>query len=663
MVHYTETHSRYWRAVKAEHRETVESYTARILPANQETTVHRGHLTRLALLESPKCSPDETWTRVISEKAGLHPVHFSRAADSGLHHRDGMSCPACTADLGERWLCTSCSHGVHAEQYSHLDNIICRHHSKWVGPGSRPEDQLHVGDEFQVAEQQFRRLRRREFMDAHFYVTLRNAFRAQQSTSNDQEENMTLTDIRIFPLMMATATAFSRAVFLMNLFDPRQSYATAYSVLDRQVRAITGDGFEVVTRKLWLYLRPTFLSVRAHSLGQKPYSQAWEHDFPVPDTVISSLPLPVDDIEPFLNYLNTSDDYVMTEENWKAVRVHHFNEPKHPGTKRRAEDTFESICRSGHRITLKVSSFNRFLGPTTDGCRVCTNHLVEPGFNDLQTLYPVIAREFHPEDNDGTLPSEILPGSADSYNWRCSRAGHLISTSPYNRVHRDPACRICINREFRPGDNDIRTLHPQLAKEWHPTLNVRLPEEVAVGSPDSAWWQCRFGDVWKALIESRVQGHGCPKCSARKLHHGVSLAITRPDIAAEWDATANGARTPDDVAPNSCDAYSWRCPKNHSYKQRVDRRTAGSGCPYCARRKPLPGETDVATEYPRIVVDWDDNKNRSVDPNQILPGTTKYWWKCSHGHEEFQSIPHRVKSQGCTRCPAELRSGFNPIPD
>ena len=68
---------------------------------------------------------------------------------------------------------------------------------------------------------------------------------------------------------------------------------------------------------------------------------------------------------------------------------------------------------------------------------------------------------------------------------------------------------------------------------------------------------------------------------------------------------------------------------------------------------------DVASEHPLLIIDWDKDKNGDIQPNQILPGTTKYWWKCFQNHEEFQSVPHRVKSNGCTQCPAKLRAGAN----
>ena len=44
------------------------------------------------------------------------------------------------------------------------------------------------------------------------------------------------------------------------------------------------------------------------------------------------------------------------------------------------------------------------------------------------------------------------------------------------------------------GENDLATLHPALAKEWHPTKNGNLkPGDVSPGSSKKVWWLCSKG--------------------------------------------------------------------------------------------------------------------------------------------------------------------------
>ena len=41
------------------------------------------------------------------------------------------------------------------------------------------------------------------------------------------------------------------------------------------------------------------------------------------------------------------------------------------------------------------------------------------------------------------------------------------------------------------GENDLATVNPVLAKEWHPTKNENLnPEDITSGSSKEVWWLC-----------------------------------------------------------------------------------------------------------------------------------------------------------------------------
>ena len=63
------------------------------------------------------------------------------------------------------------------------------------------------------------------------------------------------------------------------------------------------------------------------------------------------------------------------------------------------------------------------------------------------------------------------------------------------------------------GYNDLETLNPKLALEWHPTKNGDCnPSDVMPGSNKKAWWICENGHEWEAMISSRNKGHGCAIC-------------------------------------------------------------------------------------------------------------------------------------------------------
>lgn len=128
--------------------------------------------------------------------------------------------------------------------------------------------------------------------------------------------------------------------------------------------------------------------------------------------------------------------------------------------------------------------------------------------------------------------------------------------------------------------------------DWHPTMNDGLdPHTVKAGSNNDHWWKCPYGPdhEWEATAHNRIMlGHGCPYCASKITARSESLALTHPDIAAEWHPTRNGDRTPYDLTFGSHAAVWWVCArgfKTHDYQTTVRSRTnTKSGCPTCARK-------------------------------------------------------------------------------
>ena len=75
----------------------------------------------------------------------------------------------------------------------------------------------------------------------------------------------------------------------------------------------------------------------------------------------------------------------------------------------------------------------------------------------------------------------------------------------------------------------------------------------------------------------------------------------------------------------------------------------GVGCPFCAHKRPIPGKTDLASQRPDLLEEWDYEKN-SKQPNQYLVRSNKkVSWICKYGHKWDAPINNRVS--GNTGCP------------
>lgn len=136
------------------------------------------------------------------------------------------------------------------------------------------------------------------------------------------------------------------------------------------------------------------------------------------------------------------------------------------------------------------------------------------GKNDLLTLYPEIAKEWHPLKNGSLQPCQIKGGSQKSIWWQCEK-GHEWEATISNRTGQNrTGCPVCSGKIPLVGLNDLSTTHPQLAKEWDYKNNNNLrPEDFTRGSDRKVSWLCKKGHSWKATISSRVAGNGCPYCA------------------------------------------------------------------------------------------------------------------------------------------------------
>ncbi|MFJ5696544.1 zinc-ribbon domain-containing protein [Arthrobacter sp. NPDC093139] len=95
------------------------------------------------------------------------------------------------------------------------------------------------------------------------------------------------------------------------------------------------------------------------------------------------------------------------------------------------------LCPKGHDYPAPV--MNR-TGSKKAGCPYCSHRKLWPGYNDLATQYPDLARDWAPDLNDGLTASEVLPGSC-LRGWRCP-FGHEQHMMFRNRL-RAGGCTDC----------------------------------------------------------------------------------------------------------------------------------------------------------------------------------------------------------------------------
>lgn len=129
-------------------------------------------------------------------------------------------------------------------------------------------------------------------------------------------------------------------------------------------------------------------------------------------------------------------------------------------------------------------------------------------------------------------------------------------------------------------------------------------------------------------------------------------AAGREELLSQWDIPANLPLMPENITHGSKRKIWWRCEKGHRWQAAVYTRTGSeSGCPVCAGKLPLAGETDLASRYPNLAKEWHPSRNGGLTPEMVLPGSHRIvWWVCSEGHEWRAQIKSRVSGSGCPVC-------------
>jgi hypothetical protein len=188
------------------------------------------------------------------------------------------------------------------------------------------------------------------------------------------------------------------------------------------------------------------------------------------------------------------------------------------------------------------------------GCPCCSHHKVSVT-NSLASLFPEIAAQWHSTLNGDMTPDRVMAQSNRKYWWKCSESSdHEWLAIVNNRTDKKSGYACC--RGFKASvTNSLATQFPEIAAQWHQTLNGELtPEQVVTGSNKKHWFKCPEGPdhEWRASLNDRTgAGTNCPCCANLQISVTNSLATLFPGIAAQWHPTLNGDLTPEQVVPGT----------------------------------------------------------------------------------------------------------------
>ena len=192
-----------------------------------------------------------------------------------------------------------------------------------------------------------------------------------------------------------------------------------------------------------------------------------------------------------------------------------------------------------------------------DGCPYLSGKAILEGFNDLATTHPQLAAQWDYDNNGDVTPTQLTRGSDYFAHWKllhydpntnqtiCFRWQAQVSS----RKDDGSDCPYLSNMKVWKGFNDLQTVNPDLAAEWHPTKNKNLlPSDVVAGSSKAVWWKANIlGEwyEWKYPIYLRNNGLlGIPELQIKsKLEILIAKILTEHNIDFEKEKVFDGFKS------------------------------------------------------------------------------------------------------------------------
>ncbi len=316
-----------------------------------------------------------------------------------------------------------------------------------------------------------------------------------------------------------------------------------------------------------------------------------------------------------------------------------------------------------------------------NSCPYLSGQAIWPGYNDLASNRPKVAKQWHPKKNGDLKPTDVTVSSNKKVWW------YLLYDDPATGKHFDFEweavvadrdingldCPYITGHKVWTGFNDLMSRKPEKAKEWHPTKNGDLrPSEVRYSSGLKVWWYLPYDDPdtgnhydfeWKSSINSRTSKNlMCPFINNKLVWAGFNdLAFKRPDVAKMWHPTKNKNLKSSEVTVSSNKKVWWFLPyddlatgKHFDFEWQAVISSItfqGQGCPYLSGKAVWKGYNDLVTVFPELSTEWHPVKNRLHQAEDFTAYSgKKVWWMCKKGHEWYTSICNRAKGNGCPQC-------------
>ena len=216
--------------------------------------------------------------------------------------------------------------------------------------------------------------------------------------------------------------------------------------------------------------------------------------------------------------------------------------------------------------------------------------------------------------------------------WTCGK--HEWEAAVDNRS-KGRGCPFCSGYRATP-ETCLAVVDPELSSQL---VDQSLATRLTAWSNKKVLWTCGKHE-WKARVNDRSNGSGCPYCSGKKVCNDNCLAAVNPLLAGELVDQSLAKK----LTAGSHKKAMWTCGK-HEWEAAVNDRSRGRGCPFCSGHRVTP-ETCLAVVNPELASQLVD---QSLATKLTARSGKKVMWTCGR-HEWEAAVDGRSRGSGCPKC-------------
>lgn len=307
-------------------------------------------------------------------------------------------------------------------------------------------------------------------------------------------------------------------------------------------------------------------------------------------------------------------------------------------------------CTKDPNHEYQASVLNRSHGK---GCPICINFKVVKS-NCLATIYPELAKEWHPTKNGNLTPNDVVPGTNKKIWWKCSKGDdHVWQATGNHRMYGTgcPKCNPVWSMPELRIYSELKTIFPETqhrVKLSGNEVDIYIPELKIGIEYDGVYWhqdkhekdQAKNTGLASSVLLIRVREKDLPMLSP------IDVSIEKRSISVLTIKSILNI-----ILNNRNISSTEIISKIRKYLEVKDWVASKHFNKLYTERNQVKLEKSLSHLFPDIAKEWHPAKNDLLKPDCFTPGSgRKIWWLGKCGHEWQDSINHRTSGRDCPLC-------------